>query len=166
MTQYPVILAGMDPTASLLQALAPFMAYKSNDQSVTSSTTLANDNALSLPVAANGTYFFICMLKFEGGTSGSSDLKFAWTGPSGFGMNYQLTGLNAGGGSTLGFMRSATGSTGGTTGAGNVWGTTMLGTVTASSTAGTLQLQWAQNTSSATATIVHAGSVLAMWRIS
>lgn len=162
MPQFPQVFAGAAATAGLLQKLAPFTVIKPADQSVTSSVTLVNDSALALPLAANGSWLFACFLKYEGGTAGAADLKWAFTGPSGFGMNYELIGNAAGGASALGFLRGIPGSTAGTSGAGNAWGMFMFGTVTTGSTAGTLQLQWAQNTSNATATIVHAGSALAL----
>jgi len=167
MSQYPAIFAGEVITASLLQAFAPFFASKTIDQSVTSSTVLVNDTALSLPVAASATYFFVLNLSFEGGTTGSSDLKWGWTFPSGLTMRYTQAG-NAGNAltATMGGFTQATSGSNATNGAGNLQGLILLGTVTVSSTAGTLQFQWAQHTSSGTATIVHAGSVLGMWRIS
>lgn len=164
MTALANIQAGGRVPASMLAAVAPEAAYKSTDQPVTNSTTLVNDNALFIPVLANAVYRFDCFLKYEGGVS-PADLKFAFTGPTGFAMNYELFGLAAGGSSALGFVRAAAGSTAGTTGAGNIWGMTMLGTVTTSSTAGTLQLQWAQNTSNGVATIVHGGSILSLWQV-
>ncbi|MES4891417.1 hypothetical protein [Streptomyces sp. NPDC096012] len=54
---------------------------KTSDQSVTSSTTLANDSQLLLPVVANATYTLFLMCIFSGGTTG--DIKFDWTVPSG-----------------------------------------------------------------------------------
>jgi len=122
-------------------------------------------SALFLPLAANATYFFVCFLDYEGGTQGSSDLKFAWTGPSGYSIRYLLSAITTGGAGTNGFLRAAAGASVGTSGAGNTWGAVLTGTAGTGSTAGTLQLQWAQNTSSGTATIVHAGSVLAAWQI-
>ena len=49
---------------------------------------------------------------------------------------------------------------------GVLMGVVMIGTLTVGSAAGTMQLQWAQHTSNATGTIVHAGSSLELWRIS
>jgi hypothetical protein len=168
MSQYPVILAGMDPTASLLQAFAPFMAYKSNDQSVTSSTALVSDTAISLPVAANAVYFFGLYLDYEGAATGAGGLRWGWTFPTGLTMRYAQVGNS---GTTLTpnigntYLQTTVG-TAASDSAGVLMSLLLFGTVAVGSTAGTLQLQWAQQSTSATATIVHAASVLGMWRIS
>lgn len=165
MTAAANIKAGSRILASQIVNVAPLAAYKSVDQSVTSSTTLVNDNTLFIPVLASATYDFKLFLNYEGSTQGASDLKFAWTGPTGFGMQYQLNGIQTTGAWTSGFLRGISGGTLGTNGAGNKFAATMIGTVTTSTTPGTLQFQWAQNTSSGTATIVHATSDLAAWQI-
>jgi len=56
--------------------------------------------------------------------------------------------------------------TAGGNGAGSKLPVIMDGTLVTSSTPGTLQLTWSQNTSNATATIIHAQSSLALWRMS
>jgi hypothetical protein len=55
--------------------------------------------------------------------------------------------------------------TAGTSGSGNKWTVRMSGSVTVSTTAGTLVLQWAQNTSNGVGTIVHAGSAMLLVRV-
>ena len=54
----------------------------------------------------------------------------------------------------------------GTATAGVLRGVSMHGTLTVGATAGSIQLQWAENTSDSTPTIVHAQSSLALWRVS
>jgi hypothetical protein len=164
MTALNKIVAGSRILASEIQAVAPLAAVKGTDQSVTSSTVLVNDNTLFVPVLASVTYFLILQVIYEGGTQGSSDLKFAWTAPSGAAMSVQQSSITTAGGSTIGFVRGLSGSTAGTSGAGNKWGLQLTGTFSTSSTAGTLQFQWAQNTSNGTATIVHAQSALCLWQ--
>ncbi len=165
MTSLANILAGQRLTAAMLRAVAPLAAYKGADESVTSSTALQNDDALYLALNPDAVYFFACMLDYEGGAQGSSDLKFAWAGPSGFTMAYGLLAITPGGGSSAGYLRGPAGASCGTTGTGNRWSALMTGSLTTGGSPGTLQLQWAQNTSSGTATVVHAGSVLAAWQI-
>jgi hypothetical protein len=145
----------------------PLAAYKSADQSVTSSTTLVNDTALVVPVASSATYIFWCMLYFEGGTLNSSDLKWGWTVPASTTMRYQAIYVSPA--SVLNIARAGTDASvlaAASNGAGNSQTMQMFGTALVSSTSGNLQLQWAQNTSNGTATIVHAGSVLFAQRIS
>ena len=141
-------------------------AVKTADQSVTSSTVLVNDTALFLSVAASATYWLQGFLLYEGGTSGSSDIKWTFTMPAGATMRYSYVytpptlSTAAVGTSTA---ASAGVSTGGT---GVLESVMMAGTVVTGVTAGTLQLQWAQNTTSVTSTIMHAQSALTLWKIS
>jgi hypothetical protein len=132
----------------------PLAVVKPLAQSVTSSTTMVNDNDLVLPVAASVTYEFRCFLNFTAATGG--DLKWTWAVPAGAVLFYQTL-HNEGG--TTGLSNSTIAYSNGNTiqaagGGGIVEAVRMDGTLVTSSTAGTLQLQWAQNTSSGTATIV------------
>lgn len=156
--QYPTILAGTTYTASLLQAMLPMYAWKTAAETVTSSTTLQNDNDLYLTAAANAYYDFACMLTYQGGTQGSSDLAWAWSVPSGTTMNYAVEGIQTSGAATPGFLRGVSGGTAGTNGSGNSFSLNMEGTLYTGNTSGTVQLQWAQAHSNATGTIVQAGS--------
>lgn len=165
MSQYPQIFAGQDPTAGLLQSLAPFTVIKPADQNY-ASATLASDSALLQPLAANASYIFVAFFAYEGGTSGSADMKWAFTGPAGFAMHYQVIGVSAGGGNSQGFLKTAAGFTANTSGAGVLWGQTLIGSVTNGSAPGTLQAQFAQNTANAVNTIIHAGSAMALIRTS
>jgi hypothetical protein len=164
MTAVSAINAGGRITAAMLRGIAPLSAIKTVDETVTSSTALQNDDALFVSVAANASYLFQCNLIYEGGTLGSSDLKWAWTFPSGLTMTYDYMGITTAGLTTIGLVATqASTVAGGTNGAAALRSMLMYGSVVASSTAGTLQLQWAQNTSSGTGTIVHAKSSLALW---
>lgn len=160
-----LIVAGSRIVASVMQSIAPQCVIKGADQSLASSTTMQNDNALFEALVANATYIFVCYLNYEGGTRGSSDIKWVWAVPTGATMRYQAT--SAG---TSGVVQtpSLTGSTtwpAGSSGAGALNGILMTGSIICGPTAGNAQLQWAQNASNATPTIVHAQSFLAMWRI-
>lgn len=159
--------AGGRITAALLAGIAPLAVIKGAGENVTSSTTLQNDDALLLSVVANATYLFFCWLDYEGGTQGSSDIKWTWSVPSGAAIRYG--GFYIGTTGTLhgsSVITEATTVSAGTNGAGNLTSAFMPGSLQTSSTAGTVQLQWAQNTSSGTATTVHGLSFLALWRIS
>ena len=170
MTALSQILAGARLAASAVQGIAPVPGYKGIDEPVTSSAALQNDDALFLPVAANATYLWVCYLSYEGGTQGSSDMKFQFTGPSGATASYTFIYYPTSGG--VGANTNISRATGlssvvtaGTDGAGVKLGLIMIGTLVTSSTPGSLRMQWAQNTSSGTATIVHAGSILAAWQV-
>ena len=144
-------------------------AVKTATESVTSSTTLQNDDELLLAVLANTTYFVFGLLFYDGATAG--DFKFAWTGPSGYSFDYSAPVLATGttsaivdGGATNTLNMSAFQETDifsvGAAGAGNTIAITITGVLIIGGTAGTLQLQWAQVASSATATRVFAPSCL------
>lgn len=165
MTAGGTVNAGSRATAVLMRGVAPNAAYKGSNQTVTSSTTLQNDNTLFVPVLASAVYRFDCMLTYQGGTQGSSDLKFAFVGPSGTTMAYSVQGITTAGVATAGYVRALAGMAVGSNGGGNSFAVTMTGSVSVGSTAGTLQLQWAQNTSNATGTIVQAGSILTLWQV-
>jgi mannose/fructose/N-acetylgalactosamine-specific phosphotransferase system component IID len=161
MAQFPAVAAGQRITAALLDQIIPLQVIKPADQSLTSNTTLQNDTDLTLPVVAGATYIFICYLDFEGGASGSSDLKLQWSVPSGAALRYACPHINAGGSNVLQNTNTATTNvTLQTNGAATLLGVMMTGTLVMSSTPGNITLQWAQNTSSGTATIVHAQSML------
>lgn len=146
----------------------PLCVTKLSDQSKTSNTTIAADTELFLPVAVSATYWFTFSIDFEGGTQNASDIKFNWTVPAGTTLRYHSVreGLVAG---TANVVNCQTGTdvvAAGTKGAGNLCGTSGWGTLLTAGTAGNITFQWAQNTSSATATIVHAQSVLMLQRVS
>ena len=164
----PVWIPGQVLTASDINNwLVPNAVYKPSDQSVTSSTTLVNDTALILPLLASATYFFQVYLNYEGGTQGSSDIKWGWTVPAGTTMRYTAMYLSTAGAVTIAGTRIETDVVAaGSNGAATLRGLQMVGQVTVSTTAGNLQMQWAQNTISATSTIVHTGSTLSMQRTS
>src|SRR5215472_12558663 len=144
----------------------PLAAYRTSTQSVTSSTTLVNDTQLSVAVAANAVYRVELGMTYTADTAG--DIKLGWTTPAGatiataVTVGLSLTAAAATDDVTVG--ASSTPVFGGI-GAGANAALQYIFILTTSSTAGTLQLQWAQNSSSATATTVNAGSYLIAQRI-
>lgn len=152
-------------TGAALRGIAPLCAYKSIAQAVASSVTLQSDDALLLQLAANAVYYFRCKLGYSGAASGSGDLKLGWSLPGSASMDYALYG-NHGGSATPGWWETQSSVPGlNTEGAGASLACVMRGTVTTGEAPGAMQLQWCQNTSSATATTVLAGSSLIAWRI-
>lgn len=159
------VYAGSRLTAAMLQGVAPLSAYKGTSQPVTSSTTLVNDGALAIELQANAVYSFILVLGYNG-ASGAGNLKFGWALPSGSTMGYSLYGNTTGGSATDGPWETASSVPAlGTSGTGTSLGAVAQGTVSTGSTQGPMQLQWAQNSSSSTATTVLAGSVLLAWQV-
>lgn len=166
MTNIAAFPAGGRLKAADLRDVAPLSAYKSIDQAVTSSTTLVNDNALLLALQASEVYRVDALIYYTGGTHATSDLKVNFTYPSGAtsaGVGYlgQTTALAVQQGTVVLGGALAFGSNG----TGNVMLAELTFTISVSSTPGTLQLQIAQNTSSATATTVKAGSLLEAVRV-
>jgi hypothetical protein len=80
MSVYPIWRAGMKLSESRLEAMQWTYLSKSADETVTSSTTLQNDNDLFFSVAANATYYIRAHLDFGGLTA--ADFKCAYTFPA------------------------------------------------------------------------------------
>jgi hypothetical protein len=159
-SQYPAILAGQNGVASLLQALAPMVAWKTGvtSRSVTTQTT---DPDLQLTVAANATYVVeasVIILAPSGG-----GFNYTWTVPSGVSGGYTVSfDLASTGFVTYGY--GWTTSQLGATPSGTTVGMQADGLLTVGSTSGTFGLDWASNTSGDTVE-VGAGSFLMMRRV-
>lgn len=143
------------------------IAVKSVNQSITSNTTFANDADVKLPVAANATYLMTSVLKYDADASG--DFAAQWIGPAGASAVGSVTGLLVSATNdtnlfVVGFTLSDLHAFGGR-GTGVPRAGQWVGTITTGATAGTLQLQWAQYTSDAVATVLYAGSFLTLQRI-
>ena len=160
------IPAGAKVRASVLNASLPIIGRALNDVSVTSSTTLVNaDTGLAIALEADSIYLWDAYIAYDAGATG--DLKLAWTVPAsttghwcGWGLSTATTGsigdmvairaAGYGSGNTLSFGGSASFS--------GFLALQARGYIDTAATAGTLQLQFAQNTSNATATILKGGS--------
>lgn len=165
MPTYPNWLAGNRITAGQLNAGLPITIIKPADEPLTSNITLQNDNDLVISVAASTSWILDCWLDYEGGTINTSDLKWQWSVPSLATMRYDARYQQPGG--TVISQLSNTGSAiiaAATNGAGNLRSARMTGTIIVGANAGPVQLTWAQNTTNATATIVHAQSYLKLLR--
>lgn len=136
---------------------------KNADESVTSSITLQDDDELTVALAANTDYAFSIWLRTTsggGGTNGS--IKCALTVPAG--ATLQFSGIwegSAGPQTADPILATATALPMPLNGTSNCWAR-IDGTVRNGANAGNLTLQWAQNTSSGTATVVKAGSSLTL----
>lgn len=153
--------AGQVLTAATLSALItelrPLWVRKLSDESISSNAVLQDDDELVLPVAANTVYEMDCFVRYSSGTT--PDIKFAWTFPAGALMRYSGIVYPVAGATTIfQFVQTDTiGCEGSTSGPGVA---RFAGTVITSATSGSLRLQWAQNTSTASATIVQQHSYL------
>lgn len=157
--------AGHKATVADFDAIGVW-AIKTSTESVTSSTTLQNDDQLVVPMLANYKYAFEAYLIYDGSTAG--DLKAAFTVPSGATLNWTNFAPNSGG--TLVDYNAVVQTSSGATRNIACNGATVMscqpkGYVGMGSTAGNLQLQWAQVASNATATRIFLGSWIRLTRI-
>lgn len=131
---------------------------KSADQSVTSSTTLVNDTHLKFAVAANETYIFQLWL-YTYAADGTPDIKLTCAGPAGSTVLWSSSQVifNAAAATTLTSVNTSGVSADLFVDANNR-AIQLYGTIANGGTAGDLQFQWAQNTSSANSTTIKAGS--------
>lgn len=165
MSQYPVVVAGIAVTSALLQSMLPQNALKSSSTSRTSTTTLAADPDLTVPVLANGKYDVELSLVYNGAATGAGDLKCSWSVPSGASFAGGFVGVsNPLGVAILPVTASSVQVTYGN-GTGNALWCMVSGTLFMSSTPGNLVLTWAQNSSSGTATTLMTGSKLSARRV-
>ena len=143
----------------------PIVAVKVADTSRSSTITVTADPELSVTIPGAGTWYLLCYLNYEGAAAGTGDLKIQVTSVGS--LRYHAIYQGAGGAANVGstFQGGGTPSGFATAGAGNLCGGTIHGTLV-TATSGTTTLNWAQNTSSATATILHAGSSMMLRRIS
>jgi hypothetical protein len=155
----PTGAAGATGATGPAGSVFDYKLRKTADESVSSSTTLQNDDVLKIALAASDAVEFSAVM-FVSSTSSTPDFKMTFTVPSGAsvrwlaeyfdGANYQGSSVITGSGTTVAFGVAA-----------NVVGMVKLsGIVVNGSNAGDLQLQWAQNTSNGTAVKVEQRSFL------
>lgn len=147
----------------------PFMRAKASDETVTSSTTVQGDNELTMSLAGSSTYFVEFNLMFSALAAG--DIKTQWAVPSGASGTRTCIGP----GSTATVRDNISGRFGshsfstdvayGCESASLFSGAYEYAVVT-TTTAGTLTLNWAQASSSATASTMRAGSTMRVTKLS
>jgi hypothetical protein len=136
---------------------------KTATETVTSSTTLQDDDHLTVALEANTTYEFDGALYLTGSDAG--DIKIAFTVPAGAAVMWGAVGLAttaAGivGDASLSWFNVSGSARSFANGAGTGSVVFVRGVVRVGATAGDLHLQWAQNTSDGTATSMWADSNL------
>jgi hypothetical protein len=140
-------------------------ARKTSDQSITSSTTLTDVTGVNIAVAASEVWAFQTFLTCTAAASGPPDIKFEFTGPAGSTIVWSTPG-SPNTGDTYSLPLIAAGGAGIVTGADTTQrGYMGLGTIVNAGTAGNLQLQFAQSTSSASAATIKANSWLLAFRM-
>lgn len=167
-TQFPGWTAGEEITADLLNDMTPIVAFKTAATARTSTTTSTSDPDLLIDLSVSGTYLFEGFINYTGGTLGSSDLKLAvnYTGSQTNGV-WGGQGITTASATALQSMASVIGTST------IAWGTagatfqvlTLNGYFQVTSP-GQFQIQWAQNTSNATATNLRAGCWIKLTQVS
>jgi hypothetical protein len=164
--------AGQKLTAAALIAILPVPAIKTADESLASSTTLQNDNELVCVGAANTNYKVDLALLATEATGTGIDIKLAFTQPTGCVLDLAVVAPHLGWVSSAGAQlevewagwQAETGTTTSAKSFGTLNGVNFSyhfrGTWRVGSTAGSLQLQWAQNTSAGGNLTVKSGSSL------
>ncbi len=145
---------------------APTVVRKAAGESVTSSTTLQDDDDFSFAVLANTNYYaeFDLFLS-SGGAAADGGFKFDFTGPAAPDSVSVISQISAGPACTDAMMALATAFssaiTYGPLSSGSYFeGVRIKLYVNNGANAGTVQLRWAQGTSDGTATTVAAGSLM------
>lgn len=154
--------AGAKLRASTLSALIsevrPLTSIKSADETVNNSATLQNDDQLFLSVAANT--FYELNLRLIMNSNATANFKLQFTAPAGAGFSSHSIEGNAA------TALTGPGGAGGTyTGVAADKIVIVGGQFSTAGTAGTLQLQWAQNTANVSNTIVKANSYMTLRQI-
>lgn len=170
----PSYQTGDIPTAS--EATKWFVnanyAVKTAIQTVSASTTLVDDNHLSLTVDGNATYTVTLNLLVTGTGAPTGDLKFAWSVPTnatfvGSAWAYLVTTTGddnsslANTGRFVSFNETTIGNTGAVA---TALPCVVIGQLTTASGSGTFKLQWAQVSASGTTTL-GVGSYLDLKRV-
>lgn len=143
------------------------IAIKTADESVTSSTTVQDDNHLSMTLNANSNYWLDGILIIDGAVGGDFKLQFVVpsgtirylsdAGDSAITATLMEVDRNWKAGSLTTIM--------GTVASGTSTIVPVMGIIRTAASGGTFKLQWAQGTSSATATRVFTNSFLRVTRM-
>lgn len=141
--------------------------YKAANETVNNSDTLQDDDDLTFPIGISETWRFRFFLNHLSGTT--PDIKYAITVPSGATLRAAVIGINTSAALELQeILATATSvalqGTGVTDGTHNQY-TIIEGYVINSTTAGSVTLQWAQNTADSSDTDVTAGSYVEYHRL-
>lgn len=166
----PTFSTGDVPTATQVNSWFTNVTFvrKTATESVTSSTSLQDDDVLTLTPDANTVYELSGQIIYDGATGG--DLKIGWTLPASSTFNYWASGVYTTAALYIDDQAfwddgSATPTFGGL-GAGTTAAIALGGLLVMAGTSAAFTFRWAQGTSSGTATRVFAGSYLSLRRMS
>lgn len=158
-------IKALDTRVDALEVVNRGIVIKSADESVTSSATMQNDDHLSLAVTAGKTYKLHMVLFHSSAADNAGDIKIGFTFPAGtlhVGAQGLVTTVSA---ASFGDIQAiarigetSSPSTATPYALNNTITTTIVEVVFVCTGTGTLQLQWAQNASSASASTMKAGS--------
>ncbi len=148
--------------AAFMSERMPITARKTANETVNGSAALQNDDELFVAVDASCTYHIELRISYTSGTT--PDLKLGWTYP--VGTTIRWSGVDA---DTAGAIRT-TGNLTETSvpaicGSGGDLNADYTGVMVVGVNAGSLTLQWAQNTSTGSNSTVYAGSFLTIKRV-
>lgn len=158
-------------TAAMTE-LRPYGAWKLADEIVNGSATLQNDDELFVAVPANTKFAIRGFVIFTSNTT--ANFRLGWTGPTGYThiTNTKVYSRIAAAPTQLVDTRTfVEGGLVGASGAASLVLSThgqlmeLTGSYQTSSTAGTAQIQWAQNTSNGSNTTVYAGSYIMLEQV-
>lgn len=147
----------------------PIVKAKASNETVTSSTTLQDDDDLVQAIGANETWVFEFTLYVSGAAAG--DILPDVAAPAGATGFWGVLGAALGNTTDQSSVRIRAADTLSSTGItlGIIDAVTNVARITATvfngANAGNVKLRWAQGTSNATGTVVHAGSVMKAHRI-
>lgn len=137
------------------------IARKTADETVNNSSAFQNDDVLLASVVANAVYLARLHIMYNSGTT--PDFKYQFTVPAGTTLPaWSFIGTT---GAAVSFNAASSGGVSGLGGTGADQPVDSWGVIITSGTAGTVQVQWAQDVANASNTIVRAGSYLELIRI-
>lgn len=146
--------------SSLITEVRPLFAVKSSDETVNNSAVFQSDDHLTLSVASSTTYHVEAWWCYTSGTT--PDIKFRWSVPTGATLRWSAVGTNISGTFAEPFLDTATEP--GFAGNGSDAIVRVMGLLVTSN-AGTLLVQWAQQTANASNTVLKAGSWLKLTKV-
>lgn len=170
MSTYPTIYAGQRITAALLASMLPLEAVKTGSTSRASTTTVSADPELQLTVAAGADYVGHFYFRISGDPAGDMDVKFTTPGggsDSGSWGGYHLNAGSADGGTGTTVRHALNAEiTLSTPSAGTAQVVTGDFRLTIGATGGTFSIDWAQNVSNATGSVMERDSFITLKRVS
>lgn len=140
----------------------PITARKATNETIISNATLQNDDELFVAVEASCTYHMELRLSYTSGAT--PDLKIGFTYPTSTTIRWSGVDSDAAGSVRITGNLTET-SVPVICGSGGDLQASYTGMVVVGANAGTLQLQWAQNTLTASNSTVYAGSFLTIKRV-